>query len=217
MSSSAPTPCLPRGLTLVELMLALLISSIVLAAFMLVSKGFNTVSTDFRQDIKTQLEMRSFIELLNTHSSQAGYQPPDTLFATGIKSLNPFYLNGSAANPGVTVNVATLQFIFDSSNALRDFVIYTVQPNVRKGRTEKKVVMTHHYVNPSNSIFPVLNNAITGPPVDALVGVKDFQCSFRSIAGTPRALDCYLSVYKDLAPSTATLDYAFTLATTQSY
>ena len=217
MSSNAIFKQLKEGLTLVELMLALLISSIVMASFMLVSKGFNSVSTDLQQDMRSQLGIRSFIELLNLHASQSGYQPADTSFATGIKTLNPFYLNGTATNPGVLSDVATLQFIFDSSTTTRDYALYGVQTNVRKGRTEKKVVLTHYYKNTSNATVAILGSASPMVTVDVLLGVKDFKCSFRAILGTPRALDCYLSVYKDFAPSTATLDYEFTLATTQSF
>lgn len=196
-----------KGVTLIELMLSLLISSMVLASFMLTSKGFNATSLNFQKDIRTQLSIRSFIELINTHANQAGYQPPDSLITAGIKTTNPFYLNGTASNPGVEVDVTNLQFVFDSNAASREYVSYAVVPNIRKARTEKKIVITH-----SNTAGWVLN-----PQQDALVGVKDFKCSFRNIAGTPRALDCYLSVYQDFAPSTTTIDYVFTLATTQSF
>lgn len=205
--SSKQTFLKQKGVTLIELMLSLLISSMVLASFMLTSKGFNETSLNFQKDIRTQLSIRSFIELINSHANQAGYQPPDSLITAGIKTTNPFYLNGTASNPGVQVDVTNLQFVFDSSATSREYASYSVVPNIRKSRTEKKIVITH-----SNTTGWVLN-----PQQDVLVGVKDFKCSFRNIAGTPRALDCYLSVYQDFAPSVTTIDYAFTLATTQSF
>ena len=198
-------------------MLSMLISSIVLASFMLVSKGFNLTSKEFQQDIRGQIGIRSFIELISMHASQAGYQPPDSTFATGIKSMLPFLLNGSSTTPGVQADVSSIRFVFDTGTNLRDYALYAVQPNVRNGRTEKKIVLNHYYLNTSNTVFSVLGNNNANTAVDVLLSVKDFKCSFRNISGTPRALDCYLSVYKDLPPNTATLDYEFTLATTQSF
>lgn len=212
MSNSASKQSQQLGVTLLELMLSLLISSMVLASFLLVSKGFSATATDFQKDIRTQLGIRSFMELINSHASQAGYSPPDTLFTVGIKTLNPFYLNGSSSNPGVQVDVASLKFVFDSSVSAREFTQYDVVANTRKGRAEKKVVLTHYYTNPSG-----VNTTVLATPQDVLMGVKDFKCSFRAIGGTPRALDCFLSVYKDFDPSVVTLDYEFTLATTQSF
>lgn len=196
-----------RGVTLLELMLSLLISSMVLAAFMMTSKGFTETSLSFQKDIRTQLSIRSFIEQINTHANQAGYQPPDSIITAGIKTTNPFYLNNTSSNPGVLVDVSNLQFVFDSSTTKREYATYRVLPNIRKSRTEKKIVITQY-----NTTGWILN-----PEQDVLVGVKDFKCSFRNIGGTPRALDCYLSVYQDFAPNINTIDYAFTLATTQSF
>lgn len=196
-----------KGVTLLELMLSLLISSMVLGAFMMTSKGFNETLLGFQKDIRTQLSIRSFVEQLNTHANQAGYQPPDSLITAGIKTTNPFYLNNTSSNPDVLVDVTTVQFVSDSSATKREYVTYRVLPNIRKSRAEKKIVITQY-----NTAGWILN-----PEQDILVGVKDFKCSFRNISGTPRALDCYLSVYQDFAPNVTTIDYAFTLATTQSF
>lgn len=200
------------GVTLLELMLSLLISSMVLASFMVTSKGFNATSNNFQKDLRSQLGIHSFIEQLNTHANQAGYQPPDSLFIAGIKTTNPFYLNGTVSNPDVKVDVTSLQFIFDSSAIKREYALYSVVPNVRKSQTEKKIVISRYNMDTSGVTAWILN-----PQQDILVGVKDFKCSFHNIAGTPRALDCYLSVYQDFAPSTTTIDYEFTLATSQSF
>jgi len=109
-----------KGVTLLELMLSLLISSIVLAALFLSSKGIQSTSNDLQKDMRIQFAIRSFIEMLNTHANQAGYQPPDSVADSIVNNSDPFPMELTGAN--------NLKFVYDSDANTRQYAIYSKVP-----------------------------------------------------------------------------------------
>ncbi len=195
---------LASGLSLIELMLSLAITSIVMAAFVLFSKTYSSTAVDLSQDIRVQLQIRSFVERIHYYATHAGFSPLDSTLPP-IKASNPILMS-PLATPGVRVAVTNLQFVYDFDKTNREHAIYEVETYVRRGRTEKRIILTRMRNN-----VPWLVDQVV------LMGVRDFQCANRLILGTNRALDCYLSVYRDFAPDNETLDYEFTLGTNQIY
>lgn len=192
------------GLSLIELMLSLAITSIVMAAFVLFSKTYSSTASALSQDIRVQLQIRSFVERLSYYASHAGYSPLDSTLP-GIKSSNPIVMSPSAV-AGTPVNVISLQFIYDFDKNNREIALYEVEADVRKGRTEKRVILTRMKNN-----VPWMTDQVV------LEGVKEFKCASRTVLASTRAFECTLSVYRDFAPDNETLDYEFTIGTSQTY
>ena len=117
------------GLTLLELMLALLITSIVMAAFLLFSKSFSFTSEEFKKDIVSQLTVRSFVDQLQFHASQAGYSPIDSQLAKSITAETREPLWFSAADS--QNHVSAVQMTYDASTSRRDYALYQVLPLTR--------------------------------------------------------------------------------------
>ncbi len=192
------------GLSLIELMLSLAITSIVMAAFVLFSKTYSSTASDLSQDIRVQLQMRSFVERLSYYASHAGYSPLDSTLPA-IKSSNPILMS-PLVGVGTKVNVISLQFVYDFDKSNRETAFYEVETYVRKGRTEKRIILTR-----------MKNNAPWMTDQVVLMGVKDFMCANRAVLANNRAFECFLSVYRDFAPDNETLDYEFTIGTNQNY
>ncbi len=195
---------LSSGLSLIELMLSLAITSIVMAAFVLFSKTYSSTANELSQDIRIQLQIRSFVERVNYYATHAGFSPLNSTLPA-IKSTNPILMS-PFVSPGTRVSVSSLQFVYDFDASNREHAIYEVEQYVRKGRTEKRIVLTRMRNN-----SPWLTDQVV------LMGIRDFQCANRVVAGANRALDCYLSVHRNFPPDNETLDYEFTLGTNQTY
>lgn len=193
-----------RGVTLIELMLSLLISSVVLAALFLASKGIQSTSNDMQKDMRTQLAIRSFIEMLSTHASQSGYQPPDSVADAIVNASDPFPMELNGAN--------NLKFVFDTNSSTRHYAIYSLLSNVVNGRSEFKIVLRRYKVSYPGKVATEIFTA-----EDVLRGVKSFSCSSRTSAAMPRALDCVLKVYKDFSLNSPIIEYEFSLSTVQTF
>jgi hypothetical protein len=190
------------GLSLIELMLSLAITSIVMAAFVLFSKTYSSTASDLSQDIRVQLQIRSFVERLSYYASHAGYSPLDSSLP-GIKDSNPIFISPLS---GTKESVTSLRFVYDFDKNNREIALYGVEADVRKGRTEKRVILTR-----------LKNNAAWMTDQVVLEGVKEFKCASRTVLGGTRAFECFLSVYRDFAPDNETLDYEVTIGTNQTY
>ena len=205
--SSKSAQTVSKGLTLLELMLALLITSIVMAAFLLFSKSFSFTSEEFKKDMVSQLTVRSFVDQLQFHASQAGFSPMDSQLAKSITAETREPLWFSAADS--QNHVSALQMTYDASTSRRDYALYQVLPLTRADRAEQAVYLTRSYYTTGTN--PLLTQQLV------LAGVKEFICVPTTISGWVRSLACTLEVYKALSPNQDTVRYAFTIGTAQYF
>ena len=196
-----------QGLTLIELLIALIISSIVMASFMLFSKSFFYTSDSFIKDISTHLYMRSFFEQINFHASQAGFSPVNTVMSNSMQAeiREPIWLNADDS----IGNVTAIQFTYDTSTNRREYALYEVRDLIRQGRTEKAIYITRTYKQ--GAVNLIMSQQLL------LAGVKEFICKSRVNLGYVRALDCALEVYKKISPEAESIRYEFTISSPQSF
>jgi type II secretory pathway pseudopilin PulG len=201
------TKKIQSGMTFLELLLSLLITSIVMASFLLFSKSFMFSTDEFKGDIYAQLVVRSLIDQLQFHSSQAGFSPIDSQLGNSITAeiRPPIWFNPADAQN----DVSAIQFTFDTSNLRRDYALYEVLSLPRNGRAESGIYLTRSYKT-SSSVTMFTQQLV-------IAGVKSFICTPSVVTGFTRLLNCSLEVYKTVAPNTDYMHYDFTLATAQNF
>jgi hypothetical protein len=203
------------GLTIIELMLGLLITSMVMATFMVITRNYSNSANEFRGSAKLNLSIRSFSDHLNLHASSAGFSPIDSSLSS-IVSERPFSLNGSllavGTRSGSYSDVISLNFAYDSDKNTREYAFYEVVNRTKKGRAQKQITLTRRFkVGPAAQTTMFQGQLV-------LDDVLSFRCNQRLVGSTPRAMDCQLVVYVEDAPSTLkTLTHEFTIATLQTY
>jgi len=203
-----------EGLTIIELMLGLLISSMVMATFMVVTRNYSNSANEFRGSTKINLSIRSFADHLNLHASSAGFSPINSALPS-IVSERPFSLNGSLLTVGTRSGsydpVTSLNFAYDSDRNTREYAFYEVVNRTKKGRAQKQITLTRRF----KVGLAAQTTMFQGQPV--LDDVLSFRCNQRLVGITPRAMDCQLVVYSEDPPSLKTLTHEFTIATLQTY
>jgi len=75
---------LRRAFTLLELMLALIIISMLMASLVFFSKAFMNTATSFSKDIYADLSVRSFIDQFSYDMSQAGFTPVGSILVPAL-------------------------------------------------------------------------------------------------------------------------------------
>lgn len=73
-----------RGMTLVELITAMFISSILISSVYFLLKSFKQNSNQLKQEIDTQILTTNFISIFSNEVASAGYQPIDSYLQTSI-------------------------------------------------------------------------------------------------------------------------------------
>ena len=203
------------GLTIIELMLGLLITSMVMATFMVITRNYSNSANEFRGSTKLNLSIRSFSDHLNLHASSAGFSPIDSALPS-IVSECPFSLNKLPTDPCdrsvAYSNVTFINFAYDSDKDVREYALYEVLDKPKKGRSQKQITLTRRFkVGPAAQTTMFQGQLV-------LDDVLSFRCNQRLVGSTPRAMDCQLVVYVEDAPSTLkTLTHEFTIATLQTY
>lgn len=203
-----------KGLTIIELMLGLLISSMVMATFMVVTKNYSNSANVFRNASKLSLSIRSFSDHLNLHASSAGFSPIGSSLSP-IVSAKPFSLNQLITpvgnRSGIYSDVTTLSFVYDSNTSTREYALYEVATRSKKGRNQKYLTLTRRYLESGITLKDMFQKQIV------LDDVQSFRCNQRLVGATPRAMDCQLVVFTEDPPSIRTLTHDFTIATLQTY
>ncbi len=201
------------GMSIMELMLGLVISSLVIASLMVVTKNYSDSADEFRADSKLALSVKSFFDHLNLHASSAGFSPIDSAL-TKIVSDTPFSLNNLTVaignRAGSYADVNSLRFVYDSDKNTREYATYLVSTRTKAGRNQKYVTLTRSY-----KVGSVMRNMFVNQIL--LDDVSSFRCSQRVIRGAPRAIDCQLVTFSGDAPIVSTHSYEFTVTNTQTY
>lgn len=190
-----------RGMTLVELITAMFISSILISSVYFLLKSFKQNSNQLKQEIDTQILTTNFISIFSNEVASAGYQPIDSYLQTSI-------FTPEVSNPAQVINVAfsqnysisSITMRYDVNQTTRQVVTYRVNTLNRSPlRPNEKVIYKtkmQYSTYPSNfQSVSVFQDQI------ALAGVEDFEC-IPSINPTPvngnasiRGLSCILSMY----------------------
>jgi type II secretory pathway pseudopilin PulG len=191
------------GMTLVELITALLISSILISSVFFLTKMYKQNTNQLKQEIDTQLYVSNFINGITTDIASAGYQPIDSQLTISIlekegsgkdKVIDVTY------KQGYTVDKITMRY--DISPTTRTIVEYSLVDFKRSNtRPDEKAILkkkTNHGDTSKGNFYSVdvVKDALYIP------GVKDFQCR-QSINPEPshpnaavRGLNCTLTIYK---------------------
>lgn len=208
------------GLTIVELMLGLLISSLVMATFMVVTRNYANSANDFRGASKLNLSLRSFSDHLNLHASSAGFSHFDSLFSPPFDPVNRFSLNESASLPfgnrtGTYPRVFSLKFAYDSDKNKRQFAHYQVEQAPKKGRNQNRIMLTRRF---EEYFSGRVEQTVMFQRQIVLDDVDSFTCIQSLVGTTAKAMHCRLVIFTEDAPDASkTLTYEFTIATLQTF
>lgn len=201
------------GLTIIELMLGLTISSLVMASLMVITKNYSDSADELKNESKVALNVKSFFDHLNLHASSAGFSPIDSSLPKIIFDT-PFSLNNLTTavgnRAGSYVDVNSLKFVYDSDKNTREYALYRVAARTKAGRNQKYITLTRSYKVGSSMRYMFQNQIL-------LDDVSSFRCGQRVISGAPKALDCELVTFSEDAPLASTLTYEFTVTNLQTY
>jgi len=218
MSNKPPSN--QSGLTIVELMLGLLISSLVMATFMVVTRNYANSADDFRGASKLSLSIRSFSDHLNLHASSAGLSHFGSQYLPPVDPVRRFSLNDNTSSPsgnwtGPYARVFSLKFAYDSDKSTRQFAHYQVESDSKKGRSQNRIMLTRRFEEYDGSI---VTQTMMFQRQIVLDDVDSFTCIQRLVGNTAKAMDCRLVIFTEDAPDASkTLTYEFTIATLQTF
>jgi prepilin-type N-terminal cleavage/methylation domain-containing protein len=203
-----------RAYTMLELLLALVIISILMASLIFFSRAFMTTANTFSKDISSELATRSFIDGFTYDVSQAGFSPKGSI-------LNPSLV----AEPGnlpiflvndVSGNVNSIRISYDSYNYSinshfdrREYVTYSVEPMIGNKVSFAKGIFVDRAFRTSSSGSVASPTKIFGVKQLAIGLVKSFTCSEKKVAGITKGLSCRLEIYMDADINSKVLTYDF--------
>jgi len=208
------------GMTLVELITALLISSILISSVFFLTKMYKQNTNQLKQEIDTELYVSNFINGITTDIASAGYQPIDSQLTISIlekEGIGKDKVIDVTYKQGYTVDKITMRY--DISPTTRTIVEYSLVDFKRSNaRPDEKAILkkkTNHGDTSKGNFYSVdvVKDALYIP------GVKDFQCR-PSINPEPshpnaavRGLSCSLTIYKTAEASIVGPGYAGNLDT----
>lgn len=192
-----------KGMTLVELLTAMLISSILISSVYFLLKSFRQNSNQLKNEIDTQVYTTNFISIFTSEIASAGYQPIDSYLQTSIftpEFSNPSQVINIIFDQNYSVKSITIRY--DVNQFARQIIKYEVKKNINRTPlipNEKAIYKTKTLY----SYYP--SNRLTSSTVFsdqiALAGVEDFEC-VPSTNPTPvninasiRGLNCSLSMF----------------------
>ena len=212
---------LRRAFTLLELMLALIIISMLMASLVFFSKAFMNTATSFSKDIYADLSVRSFIDQFSYDMSQAGFTPVGSILVPALTAETGnaaiFITNASDGN------VSMIRISYDSYNHSgasnlnrRNYVMYSVQLMDGRAAFTNGIYVDRSY-RTSTSGTPTAPLKVFNTKQLALGLVKAFTCIERKISGITKGLSCRLEVYSDLNINSRVLTYDFEANSEQVY
>lgn len=189
-------------MTLVELVTAMLISSILIASVYMLLKSFRQNSNQLKHEIDSQILTTNFINVFSNEVASAGYQPIDSYLTTSIFTQEMSYpanvIHVTYSNNNTVDNIVIR---YDVNQTTRQVVTYRLVNLKRTDQRPSEKVLYKTKVQYSNYPSNNYRSTIVFQDQIALAGVEDFEC-IRSINPTPvsanasvRGLSCILSVY----------------------
>jgi prepilin-type N-terminal cleavage/methylation domain-containing protein len=190
------------GMTMVELIAAMLISSILISSVYFLLKSFKQNSNQIKQEIDTQILTTNFISVFSNEIASAGYQPIDSLLQTSIftpEVSNPAQVVNVTFSQNYSINTITVRY--DVSRTTRQVITYRIGTLNRSSLRPNEKVIYKSKMQYSN--YPLNRFQSTSVFNDqiALSGIEDFECipsinpSPVNANGSIRGLNCILSMY----------------------
>ena len=179
------------GMTLIELVIAIFIVSIMIGAVFFLVKGYKKVSDQALSEIDTEAYVNQFLQTIAEEIAVSGYQPVDT-------TLPSIYLNGKVLNltfsTGNQLNQMTI--ISDLNQSARQIITYKLMPLKRSGaHALEQALFKTKQLSDGVNIEDVFVDEL------ALAGISSFSCT-ESLITAPlyvnaatRGIDCILVVY----------------------
>lgn len=195
-----------QGLTLVELLTAVLIASILILATFNLIKGFNFNVKKVNKAVNDHVNVHSVIDVLTTEIELAGHQPIDS-------TLPSIFNNGKVLDIQFSKNhiVSRLVIRGDSDSSTRQIITYQFSSVQRPSYTfnENFLIKSKQVTNDSNITTNVYSNQVV------LMGVEKLECS-PSINPTPvnsngnvRGVNCTFYLYNSSTDMTKITPYQF--------
>ena len=190
-----------KGFTLLEMLTAILISSILVASVFFLIRSYRSNTEQVKNEIDTQLFVNNFISVLMNEVEAAGHQPIDSLLPTsiftqeGINKPNVIDVTFSSGR-----SVLSLSIRYDISPTTRQIIRYDVKdfPRNTSRPSEKAIYKTKINYGDLTSGSPYIY-VVTDELV--LANVEDFECE-TSIHPSPissgasiRGLACSLKMF----------------------
>lgn len=180
-----------RGMTLIELIVAIFIVTILVSAIFVLIKNYKNTSKQTVSDINTDAYVNNFLQTFTEEVSHSGHQPIDS--ALSAITLNGKVLNFTYSGGSVVSQVAITS---DLDQYTRQILTYQLSLTLRDSQhpNELAFIKTKQFSN-GTSTENVFVNEI------ALAGIDSFSCT-ESLNPSPvsanaglRGVDCTLVVY----------------------
>lgn len=180
-----------RGMTLIELIVAIFIVTILVSAIFVLVKNYKNTSKQTVSDVDTDAYVNNFLQTFTEEVAHSGHQPIDSALSTitlGGKVLNFTYSSGSL--------VRQVTITSDLDQNTRQILTYQLASAPRDSGHPKELALTKtKQLTNGASTESVFTNEI------ALAGIDSFSCT-ESINPSPvnpnaaiRGVDCTLGVY----------------------
>jgi prepilin-type N-terminal cleavage/methylation domain-containing protein len=180
-----------RGMTLIELIVAIFIVTILVSAIFVLIKNYRNTSNQTVSDINTDAYVNNFLQTFTEEISHSGHQPIDsTLSAITLngKVLNFAYSGGSL--------VSQVAIASDLDQYTRQTLTYQLSPTLRDSQhpNELAFIKTKQLSN-GTSTENVFVNEIALAGIDSFSCVESLNLSPLNPNAALRGVDCTLVVY----------------------
>jgi len=180
-----------RGMTLIELIVAIFIVTILISAIFVLVKNYKNTSKQTVSDVDTDAYVNNFLQTFTEEVAHSGHQPIDSTLSTIIlsgKVLNFTYSSGNS--------VSQVAITSDLDQSTRQVLTYQLAAAPRDNAHPKELALTKtKQLSNGTSTENVFTNEI------ALAGIDSFSCTESTnpnpsnVNAAVRGVDCTLAVY----------------------
>lgn len=180
-----------RGMTLIELIVAIFIVTILVSAIFVLVKNYKNTSKQTVSDVDTEAYVNNFLQTFTEEVAHSGHQPIDSTLSTitlAGEVLDFTYSNGSS--------VSQVAITSDLDQSTRQTITYQLAQSARDIAHPKELALTK-----TKQFSNGVTTEIVYANEIALAGIDSFTCS-ESLNSSPanvnaavRGVDCTLVVY----------------------
>lgn len=205
---------LKHAYTMLELLLALTIISILMASLIFFSRAFMTTANTFSKDISTELAVRSFMDSFLYDISQAGFSPKGSVLTPSLVAEPgnmPIFITNDAFGLVNTIRISYDSHNYSNNNQYdrREYVTYTLEPMVgNKLGFAKGIYVDRSFRTPISGSVASPTKIFNVKQLGISL-VKSLICTEKKVAGTTKGLSCRLEIYTDSDINSKVLTYDF--------
>ena len=180
-----------RGMTLIELIVAIFIVTILISAIFVLVKNYKNTSKQTVIDVDTDAYVNNFLQTFTEEVAHSGHQPIDSTLSTitlSGKVLNFTYSSGNS--------VSQVAITSDLDQSTRQVLTYQLTAAPRDNAHPRELALTKtKQLSNGTSTENVFTNEI------ALAGIDSFSCTESTnpnpsnVNAAVRGVDCTLAVY----------------------